>query len=427
MSEPGGAPWSDGAGRTGAGGPPPGWWKADDGRWYPPASGESPRAGAPTHRSNESYWATAHDILRAGGRRGGTTASPSDGDWAARVTGPGAQATYGSTGPPTSSPDDGRHQVTGTAGPTAAARGDGRHGTTGSAGHWAAGYGRARATGGDGNGVGPLPGPGREGRPGPVRRPGVVAPTNDLVLNGLDPLGPSRAGRFTSPEPARPNGAEAPEEVVDLGVTASWMSADDAGATTARAPRVGPYSVPALGPSRRRAYADEPVRVSREIRWGTSGEHPTPSGERRVTRQRMSGPIATYRSWPLWARVVAPATALALVVALSGSLGGSERPAQEAVGTANTSPPTTGATEAPAPLPTPSTTVPPSSLPIVTAPPPTAPVVSPGSPAGEPTAGQRRYDSCDAARAAGAAPVFRGDPAYGSHLDDDGDGIGCES
>jgi hypothetical protein len=31
-----------------------------------------------------------------------------------------------------------------------------------------------------------------------------------------------------------------------------------------------------------------------------------------------------------------------------------------------------------------------------------------------------------AARAAGAAPVRRGEPGYGPHLDRDGDGVGCE-
>lgn len=36
------------------------------------------------------------------------------------------------------------------------------------------------------------------------------------------------------------------------------------------------------------------------------------------------------------------------------------------------------------------------------------------------------YENCDAARAGGAAPVRRGDPGYGSHLDRDGDGVGCE-
>lgn len=36
------------------------------------------------------------------------------------------------------------------------------------------------------------------------------------------------------------------------------------------------------------------------------------------------------------------------------------------------------------------------------------------------------YANCAAARAAGAAPVRRGDPGYGPHLDRDGDGVGCE-
>lgn len=36
------------------------------------------------------------------------------------------------------------------------------------------------------------------------------------------------------------------------------------------------------------------------------------------------------------------------------------------------------------------------------------------------------YENCDAARAAGAAPVRRGDAGYGPHLDGDGDGISCE-
>ena len=36
------------------------------------------------------------------------------------------------------------------------------------------------------------------------------------------------------------------------------------------------------------------------------------------------------------------------------------------------------------------------------------------------------YANCDAARAAGAAPVRVGDPGYSSKLDRDGDGVGCE-
>jgi hypothetical protein len=37
------------------------------------------------------------------------------------------------------------------------------------------------------------------------------------------------------------------------------------------------------------------------------------------------------------------------------------------------------------------------------------------------------YANCSEARAAGAAPVHRGDPGYAAHLDRDGDGVGCET
>lgn len=36
------------------------------------------------------------------------------------------------------------------------------------------------------------------------------------------------------------------------------------------------------------------------------------------------------------------------------------------------------------------------------------------------------FANCTQARAAGAAPVRRGEPGYGPHLDRDNDGIGCE-
>ncbi len=41
-------------------------------------------------------------------------------------------------------------------------------------------------------------------------------------------------------------------------------------------------------------------------------------------------------------------------------------------------------------------------------------------------AGSRAFANCGEVRAAGAAPVRRGDPGYGPHLDRDGDGVGCE-
>lgn len=36
------------------------------------------------------------------------------------------------------------------------------------------------------------------------------------------------------------------------------------------------------------------------------------------------------------------------------------------------------------------------------------------------------YKNCDAARAAGVAPLYRDDPGYREELDRDGDGIACE-
>lgn len=47
------------------------------------------------------------------------------------------------------------------------------------------------------------------------------------------------------------------------------------------------------------------------------------------------------------------------------------------------------------------------------------------APATAPASG-RAFRNCAEARAAGAAPVRRGDPGYGRHLDRDGDGVGCE-
>lgn len=51
---------------------------------------------------------------------------------------------------------------------------------------------------------------------------------------------------------------------------------------------------------------------------------------------------------------------------------------------------------------------------------------SSGSSSGSTSGGSVYYANCSAARAAGAAPVRTGDPGYGTHLDRDRDGVGCE-
>lgn len=59
-------------------------------------------------------------------------------------------------------------------------------------------------------------------------------------------------------------------------------------------------------------------------------------------------------------------------------------------------------------------------------------IVDPGAGSGSggsstaPGRGEVYFENCDAARAAGAAPVYAGGRGYGPHLDRDGDGIACE-
>ncbi|MFG2312880.1 excalibur calcium-binding domain-containing protein [Streptomyces sp. NPDC048566] len=58
------------------------------------------------------------------------------------------------------------------------------------------------------------------------------------------------------------------------------------------------------------------------------------------------------------------------------------------------------------------------------------PVESATSASGEPESSSSAegvyYENCDAARAAGAAPLHRGEPGYRDGLDRDGDGVACE-
>lgn len=57
-----------------------------------------------------------------------------------------------------------------------------------------------------------------------------------------------------------------------------------------------------------------------------------------------------------------------------------------------------------------------------------APLYAAPEPAPAPAPQQNVYfANCTEARAAGAAPVYAGDAGYASHLDRDGDGIGCEN
>lgn len=97
--------------------------------------------------------------------------------------------------------------------------------------------------------------------------------------------------------------------------------------------------------------------------------------------------------------------------------------------TTTSTPTTTTTTAAPPTTSTaPPTTQPPPPPPTTQAPPPPPPTTqAPPPPPPTTQAVSTYYENCSAAKAAGAAPVYRGDPGYGSHLDRDDDGVGCES
>ena len=69
-------------------------------------------------------------------------------------------------------------------------------------------------------------------------------------------------------------------------------------------------------------------------------------------------------------------------------------------------------------------TSPPATSPPATSPPATSPPAT-SPPATSPPAGVY-YANCDAARAAGAAPIYEGQPGYRTALDRDRDGIACD-
>jgi hypothetical protein len=91
-------------------------------------------------------------------------------------------------------------------------------------------------------------------------------------------------------------------------------------------------------------------------------------------------------------------------------------------------PPTTTTTATTATT-TPTTTptqVGPRSVPPTTATPKTTRPATPQSPRATPTPATVVYNSCAEVRAAGKAPLHRGDPGYSAALDRNGDGVACE-
>lgn len=57
---------------------------------------------------------------------------------------------------------------------------------------------------------------------------------------------------------------------------------------------------------------------------------------------------------------------------------------------------------------------------------PKSTVTAPKSTTPTPTNPTVSYKNCTEVKNAGKAPIYKGQPGYASHLDRDGDGIGCE-
>lgn len=90
-----------------------------------------------------------------------------------------------------------------------------------------------------------------------------------------------------------------------------------------------------------------------------------------------------------------------------------------------TAPPETSTAPAPPPVTVPAPTVYVDAPPAPAPAPPAAGSGSSGS-GGSSGGGAAYYANCTEARAAGAAPMYRGEPGYRSGLDRDGDGIACD-
>lgn len=95
-----------------------------------------------------------------------------------------------------------------------------------------------------------------------------------------------------------------------------------------------------------------------------------------------------------------------------------ETPVEDLLPRATTTTATVPPTEPPTTLAP--TTVPPTARPVATPPPTVRPTTT------VPPTTAVYYSNCAEARAAGAAPLRRGDPGYRSGLDRDGDGVACE-
>jgi hypothetical protein len=142
-----------------------------------------------------------------------------------------------------------------------------------------------------------------------------------------------------------------------------------------------------------------------------------------------TAPPAASGPTPKWARkrYVLPALALALFIGVGiGNDGGEDTKTDAKPVTAKPQPTVTvtaTATVAAESEPEPAETVTATETVKVTK----TVTAEPAAEDGSDTGSDVYYANCSEARAAGAAPIHRGEPGYASHLDRDNDGVGCDS
>lgn len=143
------------------------------------------------------------------------------------------------------------------------------------------------------------------------------------------------------------------------------------------------------------------------------------------------------RRWYRRARVAGPVGLLLGLILGANAFGGTQDDTTPAaLAAVPAAAPTVTVTEPAEPAPTVTVTEPPEPAPTVTvtaqAPPVTvteteeAPAAGHSASEGGSSSGSAYYANCSAAKGAGAAPLFRGDPGYRSGLDRDDDGVACE-
>ena len=157
----------------------------------------------------------------------------------------------------------------------------------------------------------------------------------------------------------------------------------------------------------------------------------------RGPEERRAGALASVQAWPRWAKWTFGVVAALVLIGVIGSATEDEDQPISVVGDTQTSSTLPVATTVAPAVTAPATTLPPTTQAPTTATTPTtirAPATTaataPATTAATTPATRQStvsYANCTAVRAAGAAPLYRGEPGYAPHLDRDNDGVACET